>query len=279
MISFPNGKINIGLSIIRKRGDGYHDLETIFYPIGIRDVLEISTATHLQLHVSGNAIGDSDQQNLCEKAYQLLKTDFPHLPPVAIHLYKRIPIGAGLGGGSADGVFLLQLLNTRYDLCLSTSAIFEYASKLGSDCPFFVLNKPCFAMGRGEILEPISIDLEGFDFVLLHPGIKISTAEAFSMIRPGESNSGLKSQIAKPIRQWQKEIVNDFEEPVMSAYPILRGIKTRLYEAGALYASMTGSGSSFYGIFEKDALPKKEFFSGYPTPMVVDFISSSRIFQ
>jgi 4-diphosphocytidyl-2-C-methyl-D-erythritol kinase len=279
VISFPNGKINIGLTIIRKRADGYHDLETIFYPIAIRDVLEISPADQLQLHLSGNPIGNDHRQNLCEKAYQLVKADFPNLPPVAIHLHKGIPVGAGLGGGSADSVFLIQLLNSGYELNLSAPAILKYASKLGSDCPFFVLNKPCFATGRGEILEPISLDLDGFALVFIHPGIKISTAEAFSMIRTTDSPPLLKTLIAQPIHQWRNKIVNDFEEPLMSAYPSLHGIKAKLYEAGALYASMTGSGSSFYGIFEKDALPKKEFFYDHRTPMDVEFISSSSVFQ
>ncbi len=279
MISFPNGKINIGINVIRKRPDGYHDLETIFYPVGIKDVLEISPANRLQLHLSGNHIEGEQRDNLCERAFQLLKSDFPDLPPVDIHLHKKIPMGAGLGGGSADGAFLLQLLNTCYNLQLSKSALIEYASRLGSDCPFFVLNQPCIASGRGEILEPISIDLEEYAFVLLHPGIKISTAEAFSMISPSGKESRLKTLIAKPISEWRNEIVNDFEDPVISSYTVLRGIKSKLYEAGALYSSMTGSGSSFYGIFEKHSLPKKDFIKDYPIPIVVDFISSSRIFQ
>ncbi|MFI5156318.1 MAG: 4-(cytidine 5'-diphospho)-2-C-methyl-D-erythritol kinase [Chitinophagales bacterium] len=279
MISFPNGKINIGLHVIRKRADGYHDLETIFYPIAVRDVLEISPAGRLQLHLSGIRIEGEQRDNLCIRAYQLLKSDFPDLPPIDIHLHKNIPMGAGLGGGSADGAFLLQLLNMRYDLQLSKSALIEYASRLGSDCPFFILNQPCFAKARGEILEAISIDLEGYAFVLLHPGIKISTEAAFSMISPSGKESRLKSLIGKPIHSWKNEIVNEFEEPVIKAYPALRGIKTRLYEAGAVYASMTGSGSSFYGIFEKQDLPKKDFFDNYPVPINSDFFSSSMIFQ
>ncbi|HLZ86960.1 MAG TPA: hypothetical protein VKQ52_06970, partial [Puia sp.] len=193
--------------------------------------------------------------NLCEKAYRLLKADFPTLPTVHIHLYKNIPIGAGLGGGSADGAFTLLALNKKFQLNLDTQRLLHYAAQLGSDCPFFILNTPCLGGGRGEQLTPIPLDLGAYSFVLVNPGIHIGTAQAFSGCTPREDNISLPDILQQPVATWPQHLTNDFEGPVFQLHPELREIKTTLYACGALYASLTGSGSSFYGIFEKHNTP------------------------
>lgn len=255
MVLFPNAKINLGLNIISKRSDGYHDLESIFYPILIRDAIEIIENEDLEISNSGLVIEGDKQNNLCLKAYHILKKDYPHLPTVQMHLHKVIPMGAGLGGGSANGAFTLKLLNEKFDLSLSEKQLLDYALQLGSDCPFFILNKPCFAKGRGELLEQISLDLTSYKFIIVHPGIHISTAWAFSQLserlpRPDNSKT-IKEFIQQPISTWKDELKNDFEEPVFSQYPEIKKIKKDLYDAGALYSSMSGSGSAVYGIFKK----------------------------
>ena len=252
MVSFPNSKINLGLSIIGKRSDGYHDLETIFYPIAIKDAIEIIEKKDIQFSISGLAIAGEQQNNLCIKAYYLLKKDFPQLPPVQMHLHKSIPIGAGLGGGSADGAFTLQLLNKKFDLSLSEKQLIQYASQLGSDCPFFIFSKPCFATGRGELLEQIDLDLSAYKILIVHPGIHISTAWAFSNVNRTSTAKLLKRIIQQPISTWKDKLINDFEEPVFSQFPQIKNIKDEMYNAGAIYSSMSGSGSAVYGIFEKD---------------------------
>ena len=249
MVSFPNCKINLGLHITGKRPDGYHNLETIFYPISIKDVIEIVPSDTFQFITSGLLINGSSDENLCVKAYRLLKKDFPGLPPVKMWLHKHIPMEAGLGGGSADGAFTLKLLNEKLSLNLSTDQLIGYASQLGSDCPFFIFNTPCHATGRGEVIEPFPLDLSGYSWVIVHPEIHIKTAWAFSRINPQAQQKSLKEIIVLPMEQWKDELKNDFEDPVLSEYPQLLGIKEKLYEAGAVYVSMTGSGSSFYGLF------------------------------
>jgi len=249
MICFPNCKINLGLHITGKRPDGYHDLESVFYPLNIKDVIEIVPSDTFKLTVSGLSVDGNADNNLCVKAYNLLKKDFPKLPPVKMWLHKHIPMGAGLGGGSADGAFALKLLNDKFHLSISTNQLINYASQLGSDCPFFILDKPAFASARGEILESLSLDLSGYSFVLVHPEIHIATGWAFSQIKPKVHAKNIKELISQPITTWKDELKNDFEEPVLKEYPQLNIIKENLYEAGAAYASMTGSGSSFYGLF------------------------------
>lgn len=249
MVSFPNCKINLGLHITGKRPDGYHDLETIFYPIHIKDVVEIISSDTFQFTTSGLPVNGNAGDNLCVKAYWLLKKDFPGLPMVHMWLHKHIPMGAGLGGGSADAAFTLKLLNTKFDLNLTTGQLIGYASQLGSDCPFFIFDQPCHATGRGEILEPFQLNLSGYSWVLVHPETHISTAWAFSQINPKAQQKSLREIIAQPIDRWKDELKNDFEVPVLKQYPRLKTIKEKLYEAGAVYASMTGSGSSFYGMF------------------------------
>lgn len=252
MIYFPNCKINLGLSIIGKRADGYHELETVFYPISLNDALEILPADNLNLTQSGIEVPGDPTQNLCLKAYHLLKNDYPQLPQVQIHLHKNIPMGAGLGGGSSDGTSALMLLNQLFSLGLNDSQLINYASQLGSDCPFFVYNKACHATGRGEILTPINLDLSSFQFLLVHPGTHISTAWAFQQLTPHSKSESIRSIIEKPISEWKNCLKNDFETPVFEAVPTLFHIKEKLYQLGAIYASMSGSGSSLFGIFPKN---------------------------
>jgi 4-diphosphocytidyl-2-C-methyl-D-erythritol kinase len=251
MIGFPNAKLNLGLRILRKREDGYHDLETIFYPIALKDALEILPSTDLSIKVTGLIVNGNKDDNLCMKAYRLLKRDHTHLPPVSIHLHKTIPMGAGLGGGSADAAFTLKMLNEKFELGLSTEHLIKYALELGSDCPFFIINQPCLAKGRGEVLQKIELDLSGYSFVLVNPGIHIDTGSAFSSIevKPLKETFNLDEIVRKPVEHWKEILKNDFEETVSSAHPIIAEIKHILYEKGAVYASMTGSGSTVFGIF------------------------------
>lgn len=261
MITFPNCKINLGLNIICKRSDGYHDLETIFYPVPVKDAIEVIEGPAFRFSKSGLDINGDNDNNLCVKAYSSLKKDFPRIPPVQIHLHKAVPIGAGLGGGSADGAFTLKLLNKKFNLELSEKHLIDYSLQLGSDCPFFIVNKPCFATGRGEILEQLKLDLSGYKIVLVHPGIHVSTEWAFANIDPGRRTVSLKQVIHSPIKSWKQELKNDFEVPVFNKYPEIKKIKDDLYYAGATYAAMSGSGSAVYGIFEK----KKQLSLSFPT--------------
>jgi 4-diphosphocytidyl-2-C-methyl-D-erythritol kinase len=249
MIQFPNCKINLGLSILAKRADGFHELETVFYPIAVSDALEILPSENLILTQTGIAVPGDPDQNLCLKAYHLLKKDFPRLPTVQLHLHKNIPMGAGLGGGSSDGTSALLILNQQFSLGLNHTQLIEYASQLGSDCPFFVYNKPCHATGRGEVLNPIALDLSNYQFLMVHPGKHISTAWAFQQLTPNKKSESIQSIIEKPISVWKDLLINDFESPVFKAEPTLLAIKEQLYQLGAIYASMSGSGSSLYGIF------------------------------
>ena len=252
MIQFPNCKINLGLSILAKRADGYHELETVFYPIAVSDALEILPAANLTMTQSGIAVPGDPAQNLCLKAYHLLKKDFPALPAVQMHLHKNIPMGAGLGGGSSDGTSTLLILNQQFSLGLNDQQLIDYASQLGSDCPFFVYNKACHATGRGEILTPIHLDLSNYQFLLVHPGVHIATAWAFQQLNPHTKSESIQAIIEKPITDWKNYLINDFEAPVFKAEPTLSAIKDQLYQLGAMYASMSGSGSSLFGIFPKD---------------------------
>ncbi len=267
MVLFPNCKINIGLNILAKRSDGYHDLQTIFYPAAVKDAVEIiasdDSSTEIIFTGSGIPIHGTQENNLCVKAYRLLKKDYPHLPAVKMHLHKTIPMGAGLGGGSADAAFTLQLLNTKFSLGLSPQQLLPYALQLGSDCPFFIINKPCYASGRGEILEPLQLDLSAYALLIVNPGIHISTSLAFSNITIAANKKDLRQLIAKPIQEWKDTIINDFEKPVFEAWPQIAAIKTALYTSGAIYAGMSGSGSSVFGIFKKEDIPAINFPEHY----------------
>lgn len=257
MINFPNCKINIGLYITNKRADGYHTIETIFYPITINDVLEIIPATPattptIQLTTTGLGINGDTSNNLCVKAYNLLQQHYPEkIKPVLMHLHKTIPMGAGLGGGSANGAFTLTMLNKLFQLQLTQQQLVEYALQLGSDCPFFIHNTPCFAIGRGEILQPILLQLATYYFVIVNPNIHVNTAWAFSNITPAQSPINLQQAIQLPIEEWKHTIANQFEAAVIQHHPEIETIKNTLYQHKALYASMSGSGSTVYGIFKE----------------------------
>lgn len=254
MIVFPNCKINLGLHITNKRPDGFHDLETVFYPLPVCDALEAITHRELQFAGTGIAVPGNVTDNLCLKAFHLLQRDFPQVQPLSIHLHKHIPIGAGLGGGSSDAAFMLQLINQKFQLGLTEAALVDYAAQLGSDCPFFIVNKPCFATGRGEIMTPVTLDLSGYSFVLVHPGIHVNTGWAFQQLTPKTPVYVLKDIIQSPVSEWKNKLVNDFEEPVFAAHPALAKIKEQLYTAGAVYATMSGSGSALLGIFPKNKI-------------------------
>jgi 4-diphosphocytidyl-2-C-methyl-D-erythritol kinase len=256
MLSFPNCKINLGLHIVGKRADGFHNLETVFYPLPFRDALELIPATinttEIEFTGTGLAVDGDIADNLCVKAYHLLKKDFPELPAVKVHLHKTIPMGAGLGGGSADASFMLKLLNEKFHLNLSTSQLINYSLQLGSDCPFFIINKSCYATGRGEILEEIKVDLSVYKTILINPGIHVNTGWAFSNISPSTPKKSVKEIVQQPVETWKHELKNDFEEPVFIAHPSIKAIKEDLYNRGAIYAAMSGSGSTLFGIFEQN---------------------------
>jgi 4-diphosphocytidyl-2-C-methyl-D-erythritol kinase len=265
MLLFPHCKINLGLRVLGKRVDGYHDLRTVFYPVGIRDVLEMIPAGEPSLHITGQDIPGDPATNLCIKAYKMLKVDYPSLRPVDIHLHKQIPMGAGLGGGSADGAFALRLLNRLYGLGLTREQLLPYAAALGSDCPFFLYDEPCIASGRGEMLEPIALDLSAYRLVLVNPGIHVNTGWAFSQLGLGESGDEALagSPYIPPIEQWKSSLRNDFEIPVFQTYPEIGQIKDTLYTQGAVYASMSGSGSTVFGLFPKATQPILNFQENY----------------
>lgn len=254
MICFPNCKINIGLYITNRRTDGYHDLETVFYPIKqLHDALEVTKTEYTsQLLLHGDSIEGRKENNLVWKAYQLVKEEFPaKVPELDIQLLKAIPMGAGMGGGSADGAFMLKLLNDYCRVELSNDVLAELALRLGSDCPFFIYNTPQFATGRGEQMQPLRIDLSGYSIQLICPELHISTAEAFSMLTPRKPLFDLRRLPELPVTHWKDKVHNDFEDPIFMQHPELAAIKRQLYEQGAVYAAMSGSGSTIYGIFEQ----------------------------
>lgn len=261
MIVFPPAKINLGLNIIRRRTDGYHDLETAFYPVPVRDALEIiidptiAESSSPLFSSSGLRVDGPQEENICIRAYRLLKKDFPELPPVRMHLHKVIPMGAGLGGGSSDGAATLLLLNRLAGLEISPGQLLVYALALGSDCPFFLEAKPCFATGRGEIMQPLPLSLAGYRLVLVNPGIHVSTAEAFRGVRPAIPGRPVSSILLESIDTWKAALTNDFEQGIFQRHPEIGALKQALYTAGALYASMSGSGSSVYGIFPGKNIP------------------------
>jgi 4-diphosphocytidyl-2-C-methyl-D-erythritol kinase len=257
MVVFPNAKINLGLRVKAKRDDGYHELDTVFFPIPLTDVLEVITDPSLEngfaFSQTGLSIPGDASNNLCSRAYALLKKDHPSIPSVKVHLHKLIPMGAGMGGGSSDGAFMLRLINEKYNLDLDNEALKAYALKLGSDCPFFIYNQPCHARGRGELMDPIKVDLKNKTLVLVCPGIHISTAEAFANIRLSPNAPSTASIVMNPLETWKEHLINDFEHTVFPFHPELKEIKERLYENGAVYAAMSGSGSTIYGIFNDKA--------------------------
>ena len=301
MVTFPNAKINLGLRITRKRTDGYHDLETIFLPIGIHDALEILPAPGSDLPLlteSGLPVAGDPDQHLCRKAWNLLKRECPQLPTVRMHLHKTIPMGAGMGGGSSDGASTLVMLNDLFQLGLTRDRLSELALQLGSDCPFFILNKPCLAKGRGELMIPVNsgavnsgavssgavssgavnsgavnssavysgavnCELLNCELVVVHPGVHVSTKQAFAGVKPSDEGPSLEGSIKAPMSAWRDLIRNDFEPSVFAAQPVIGRIKDLLYAKGALYASMTGSGSAVFGLFRKGTLPRIDAEPGW----------------
>ncbi|MFA6249573.1 MAG: 4-(cytidine 5'-diphospho)-2-C-methyl-D-erythritol kinase [Mucilaginibacter sp.] len=250
MIEFSNAKINIGLNIIARRPDGYHDLETVFYPIKINDVLEVIEADKLSFESSGLEIPGRLEDNLCIRGYRLLKKDHD-VPPVKIHLHKNIPIGAGLGGGSSNAAFFIKLMNQNFELGLSADQMEDYARQLGADCAFFIRNRPVFAFEKGDEFEDIKLDLSAYKIVLVMPDEHVSTAEAYRGVKPAPVRESLYDQIKMPLTAWRGQIKNDFEGHIFRDHPVIRGVKAELYEHGAIYASMSGSGASVFGIFEE----------------------------
>ena len=262
MVSFPNCKINLGLHIRAKREDGYHDLETVFFPAPFTDVLEVVAGEKNgkgSVEFIGSGLPLDTKDNICLKACELLGQRHD-LPQLKLYLHKAIPAGAGLGGGSSDGAFTLKMLNDKFGLNLSTNELIDLALQLGSDCPFFIINKPCLATGRGEVLKKINLDLSGYRLALVNPGIHISTAWAFSRVTPRPPRQELESIITGPISRWTEVLLNDFEDPVFAEYPAIKKIKDELYRQGALYASLSGSGSTVFGLFEKDRSPAAAAF-------------------
>lgn len=251
MLSYPNCKINIGLNVLRKREDGFHDLETFFYPVNtLQDELEICRIEQgVELELLGVESLGRMEDNLCVKAFRLLQRDFP-IDGVRFRLTKRIPVGAGLGGGSADAAFALKLLNDLFDLRLTIPQLLRYGASLGSDVSFFINNTPSYATGVGEVLENIPVDLSSYEIKIIKPDFSISTAEAYGLIHPSIPSVSLKELIVQPVSQWRHCIKNDFETVLFPKYPILAQIKQQFYDEGAVYASLSGSGSAIYGIFE-----------------------------
>ena len=258
MLTFPSCKINLGLFITEKRADGFHNLQSYFYPVRWRDVLEIIPASQVEFSSSGLAIPGNSGDNLCLRAYHLLKADFD-LPPVRMHLHKIVPIGAGLGGGSADAAFALKLLSEQFRLGLNVTQLETYARQLGSDCAFFIQNRPLYCTGKGDVFSEIGVDLSGYYIRLVYPNLAISTAEAYAGVRPQQPVISLAELLERPITDWRDTVQNDFEDSLFPKYPILAQLKQQLYDAGAVYASMSGSGSTIYGIFNAPVADSNQF--------------------
>ena len=258
MITFPIAKINLGLNVVEKRPDGYHNLETVFYPVPIKDALEVyemapdfPSPVDCDLKVTNIHIEGDEQKNLVVRAYQLLKQDFPTLPRIHVHLYKGIPTQAGMGGGSSDCSYMITLLDEMFRLGLTEQQMIDYAARLGADCAFFIVNKPCYAEGIGERLQPISLSLKGWYLAVVRPDIPVPTKEAFSLITPQHPGMTCRDIVMQPVETWRDKLTNDFEQSVFTLHPEIGAIKDRLYDLGATYAAMSGSGSSLFGLFRQ----------------------------
>ncbi len=248
MIVFPNAKINIGLNVVSRRADGYHNLETIFYPVKLADALEFAESDKTELTTSGISIAGNPNDNLILKAYCLLKNDFD-LPELKFHLHKVVPFGAGLGGGSSDAAFTLTSLNTFFNLNISIEELKKYAAKIGADCSFFIDNKPAFAEGIGNQLSPVKINLSSYKILIVKPSVSVSTPEAYRNVVPAKPEFSLKEIEQIPLEDWKNLVKNDFEKSILPRFPEIEELKEGLYKMGALYASMSGSGSAVFGIF------------------------------
>ena len=258
MICFPNAKINLGLNIVEKRSDGFHNIETLFYPINWCDTLEAienkqyqKSGEKLKLTTSGIFIEGSTNDNIIHKAYKLLDAKYS-LSPVKAHLHKALPMGAGLGGGSADGAFFIKLLNEKFNLSITREEQINFAKQLGSDCAFFIENKTVFASGKGDVFSEVKVDLSRYHLVVIYPAIHSNTAAAYKGIIPAKPNKSMQTILSSDIKTWKNDLVNNFEKTIFVRYPEIEKIKNTLYNKGALYAAMSGSGSAVYGVFEKD---------------------------
>ena len=275
MITFPVAKINLGLNVVEKRPDGYHNLQTVFYPVPIMDALEIvpmsdgfPSDVDCDLKVTNITIEGDEQRNLVVRAYQLLKADFPDMPRVHAHLWKGIPTQAGMGGGSSDCGYMIRLLNETFELGLTSEQMQQYAARLGADCAFFIESRASYAEGIGELLQPIDLDLSGWHIGVVRPDIPVPTKEAFSRIHPHYPALNCREAVMQPVETWRDTLTNDFEESVFVLHPEIGAVKEQLYKMGATYAAMSGSGSALFGLFkdEPDALrqtfPDMFTFSG-----------------
>ena len=253
MVFFPNAKINLGLHITSKRGDGYHNIESVFMPIPINDALEITINNSQKTIFSSTGIDipSDGKPNLVERAWNILNSEY-NIPTVDLDLIKKIPIGAGLGGGSSDAAACILGLNEMFELNLSEKELLSVASQLGADCAFFVKNKPVYAEGIGDVFSEIELNLNGLHFIVIYPNIHVSTPKAYKHVIPKLPQKNIRDILSKPIQNWKEELKNDFENSVFTQFPKIRDVKQILYDEGAEYASMSGSGSSIFGIFEKE---------------------------
>ena len=281
MINFPVAKINLGLNVVSKREDGYHNLETVFYPVPIKDALEVfpmhdefPSEVRCDLKVTNLFIDGDEQKNLVVKAYNMIARDY-NLPRVHVHLYKHIPTQAGMGGGSSDCAYMIRLLNVMFSLGMSDEKMIEYAARLGADCAFVIHSRPAYAEGIGEKLQPISLDLSGYKMLVVRPNIPVSTKEAFSLITPRAPKKNCLDIVRQPIDTWRDELVNDFEQSVFALHPQIGLLKERMYEQGAVYAAMSGSGSSVFGLFRET--PDENSFVGCMNELSVFSIDMSDI--
>lgn len=274
MIIFPQAKINLGLNVVERRADGYHNLQTVFYPVPLHDTLEVvpmhpdfPSPADCDLKITGIAVEGNEQSNLVVRAYNLLKKERPQLPRLHIHLHKSIPTQAGMGGGSSDCAAMMLLLNEQFRLGFSTEQLIERAALLGADCPFFILSKPAYAEGIGEQLRSINLNLSGWYLGIVCPPIPVSTKEAFSLITPHHPDRNCCDVVSLPIKQWRSLLTNDFEQSVFALHPEIGQVKEQLYTLGATYAAMSGSGSALFGIFQKP-VDLRSHFSGMFTAML-----------
>lgn len=264
MICFPNAKINLGLNITEKRSDGFHNIETVFYPVAWCEALEVIETNHntnFNLHLSGIPISGHLEDNLLYKAYHLIKQQHT-LPGIDVYLHKALPMGAGLGGGSADAAFFINLLNDQFNLQLSEDARIGIAKQLGSDCAFFIKNKPVFATEKGDMFQDISIDLSKYYIAIIYPNVHSNTKEAYSLVKPHQPQKSITQILQQPLETWKAELINDFELSIFNKYPIVGEVKQNLYDCGAIYACMSGSGSAVFGIFKNE--PKIRELEKFP---------------
>ena len=281
MINFPIAKINLGLNVVSKREDGYHNLETVFYPVPIKDALEVlpmhegfPSDVRCDLKVTNLFIDGDEQKNLVVKAYNMIAQDYD-LPRVHVHLYKHIPTQAGMGGGSSDCAYMIRLLNDMFSLGMSDDKMIGYAARLGADCAFFINSLPAYAEGIGEKLQPISLDLSGYKMLVVRPNIPVSTKEAFSLITPQIPEKNCLDVVMQPIETWKDELINDFERSVFAIHPEIGMLKDKMYEQGAVYAAMSGSGSSVFGLFHET--PVEKSFVGCMDELTVFTVDMSDI--